>query len=144
MKNRGISPNELKCIHALLNQHGLIDDKASIVEAFSSGRTKSSKELTGNEAGALIAHLKTLDQNDTRATRMRNKILSMAHEMGWWKTEQALPASAVSKPKIDMMRVNNWCTKYGYLHKPIDDYNYSELPKLVSQFEGVYKDHLKQ
>jgi hypothetical protein len=97
------------------------------------------------EAQALIAHLKSLDPRAKATDRMRNKILSMAHEMGWNLTPGPSPQErgGMQKPKIDMAHVNAWCTRHGYLHKPLDDYTHSELPKLVSQFEEVYKSYLK-
>jgi len=134
------SPLQIKTIYALLGDNNLRDEKENIVEAFTSGKTKSVRAMSGAQAAALIGHLKSLDETDNRATKMRNKILSMAHEMGW-ETSATLP---MAKKAVDMERLNNWCIKYGYLHKKIDDYTYNELPKLVSQFEGVYKDHLKQ
>lgn len=48
-----------------------------------------------------------------------------------------------AKPKVDMDHVNAWCIKHGYLKKKLDNYTYSELPKLVSQFEEVYRGYLR-
>lgn len=128
------NPAQIKAIYTLLGQHNLRDEKESIVKAFSGGRTKSVTNLKLNEAAALIGHLKSLDEYDNRSTKMRNKILSMAHEMRWRKQ---------GTEDIDMDHVNNWCIAKGYLHKKLDDYTYQELPKLVSQFEEVYKSYLK-
>lgn len=142
MSTYPITPNQLKAIHALLNAAGLKDEKESIVDSFSGGRTVHVGELSKGEAMALIGHLKSLDSTAQRADKMRNKILSMAHEMGWEKEVDNRQLAKGKKP-IDMQRVNNWCVKYGYLHKRLDAYNYNELPRLVTQMEGVYKDHLK-
>jgi hypothetical protein len=122
-----------------------MDDKKSIIKSFSGGRTESSKELTFNEAGAVIAHFQSMDQEDRRSNKMRNYVLSMAHEMGWEKEgiKIEVAGTTYSKKKVDVERVNNWCVKFGYLHKKLDEYTYEELPKLVSQFEEVYKGHLK-
>lgn len=127
-----LNRKQLRAIHALLGDHGLRDEKESIVQAFTGGRTTHSSEMSGSEAAALIGHLKSLNPIQGRADKMRNKILGMAHDMHW-----------ETNGKVDMERVNNWCTKYGHRHKPLDDYTYEELPTLVSQFEGVYKSHLK-
>jgi len=132
-----INLKQLRAIHSLLGDNGLRDEKDSIVNAFTGGRTKHSREMTSAEAAALIGHLKSLDQTEARSTKMRNKILSMAHEMDW----RVATGSGVRI--VDMDRINNWCAKYGHKHKPLDDYTYSELPRLVSQFEEVYKSHLK-
>lgn len=104
--------------------------KETLVLAFSNGRCKSSKELTLQEAGALITHLKSLDGSH----KMRRKIISMAHELGW-----KIPGTK----KIDMDAINEWCKKYGFGKKELNEYTEQELPKLVTQFQnGPYKHYL--
>jgi hypothetical protein len=140
---------QIKAISTLLGKHNLVDQKDSIIGSFTNGRTTSRKDMTKAEAAALIGHLKSLDPTDRRSDKMRNKILSMAHEMGWNLTP--IPATSPLTPlqgervksKVDMAHVNNWCVKSGYLHKPLDEYTYNELPRLVSQFEEVYKSYLR-
>lgn len=126
---------QLVLVHTLLSTNGIKDkdDKADIIRSFTAGRTSSSREMTHVEATALINHLKSLDPAERSADRMRKKIISMAHQMQW-----------NSNGKLDMARINNWCVKFGYLKKKLDAYKYAELPKLVSQFESVYKDCLKK
>ena len=144
-----ITENQLRAIHTLMGKFGITDkkDKESIIESFSGKRTTSSKELSFNEAGALIEHFQSMDQSERRSTKMRNKILMMAHEMGWeLPAKPSIPGyepGIKPKNKVDLARVNNWCVKFGHAHKPLDQYTYEELPKLVSQFEEVYKGHLK-
>jgi len=123
---------QIKIIYTLLGTYHLRDEKENIVKAFTGGRTTSVRDLKFNEASALIAHLRSMEVTDRRSDKMRNKILSFAHEMNW-----------TIKGKVDMERINNWCMKFGYLHKKLDDYRYEELPTLVSQFEEVYKGYLK-
>lgn len=131
-----ITPPQLKTIHTLLGKQGVKDaaDKKSVVRQFTDNRTESSKEMSKEEAERLITHLKSMDDTVEKADRMRKKILAMAHEMAWRKPDGK---------KIDMVRVNNWCKQYGYLHKLLDEYKYAELPMLISQFEEVYRDFIK-
>lgn len=126
---------QVKAIYSLLGAHGLRDEKESIVSAFSGGKTTSVRALSFNEAAALIGHLKSLDRADNGAVKMRNKILSMAHEMNWRN-----PGTT----EIDMDHVNNWCINRSYLKKKLDAYTHDELPALVTQFEQVYKSYLKE
>jgi len=137
-----IQSNQLRAIHALLNDNNLKDEKDSIVQAFTAGRTTHSSKMTKGEAAALIGHLKSLDETDKRATKMRNKILSIAHELGWTKLLKS-PIGNPDVKKVDMEHVNNWCLQYGHKKKKLDDYDYNELPMLVTQFEEVYKNQLK-
>lgn len=131
------SPAQIAKIYTLLGAHGLRDEKENIVSAFTAGRTTSVRAMKDKEAAALIGHLVSLDPLENSATKMRNKIISMAYEMRWTKPT----GSGVHI--IDMDHVNNWCKSHGYLKKRLDDYTYSELPKLVSQFEEVYRSYLK-
>lgn len=125
---------QIKAIYTLLGHNNLRDEKVSIVRAFTGNRTDSVRKMSFTEAQELISHLKSLDQQDKAAVRMRNKILSMAHEMGWHKP---------GTDRIDMDHVNNWCLKNSSLKKRLDAYTYNELPQLVTQFEQVYKSYLK-
>lgn len=128
-----INPGQLKALNTLVSKLNISkDDKAIIVEGFSAGRCTSSKDLYANEAVAMIRHLKSLDPDEAKADRMRKKIISLAHEMNWRKDGRA-----------DMRRIDNWCRTNSYLKKSLDRYIYTELPKLVSQFEMVYKSFLK-
>jgi hypothetical protein len=132
-----ITPPQLMAIHVLLSKAGLSDkdDKKSAVRHFTSNRTESSREMYREEARALIEHLKRLDNTAVVSDKMRKKLLSLAHEMDWRKE---------GTKSIDMDRINNWCIKYGYLHKKLDAYKHNELPKLLTQFEGVYKDFISK
>jgi hypothetical protein len=130
-----ISAAQMRCIYAQLRQLALTDEAASIVHAFTARRTTSVKQMNSLEASELIAHLKNQNPQEARATAMRNKILSMAHDLGWHK-----PGTT----QVDMQHVNNWCCTYGYGKKKLDAYTYAELPELVSQFEILYKQQLNK
>ena len=109
--------------------------KQEIIYTYSDGRVTSAADLRDDEASALIGYLVNasgLPQDGI--FKMKNKILSMAHEMHWELTDGS----------VDMERVNNWCIKFSGQNKPLDGFKYSELPALVSQFEMVYKDFLKR
>lgn len=124
-------------LHALVGKLGINSDmKADMVEQYTGGRTRSTADMYTHECQALINFLSAQVGKTTegqRADKMRKKIISMAHEMGW-----QLPNG-----KADIARVNAWCKKYGHGHKPLNSYQYKELPELVGQFEEAYKYYLK-
>lgn len=133
--------HQLTIIHTLLNKHKMIAHKAEIIAGFTGGRTESSRDLQPGEAVRLIKYLNSLasasSATDVKAERMRRKIISLGHEMNW----RILTGSMAGK--IDMKRIDAWCTHFGYLHKRLDDYTYQELPRLITQFEnGPYKHYL--
>lgn len=124
-------------LHTLLTRLDLQEEKADLVYQHTQGRTTRSSEMLYNECASLIGYLNNMvsrkqrsrfDYNDP-ANRMRRKILSICHEMGW-ETDSG---------KIDWPRLNAWLLKYGYLHKGLNDYTAKELPRLVTQFENYLK-----
>jgi hypothetical protein len=93
--------------------------------------------MTNQEAKELVHYLENINTADDPADRMRKKIISLAREMGWELRTTAGKAA-------DMDRIKNWVMKYGYLKKPLNDYTINELPRLVTQFEHVYRDFLNR
>jgi hypothetical protein len=136
-----MNASQNKVMHALLSATGLMGEKANLVFGFTSGRSESSRDMNDAEAREMILYIKTQQaKQEAPANKMRRRIISMAHEMHWHSLGQA-PGDS---PKIDMARLDGWCRKYGYLHKKLNDYTYLELPKLVTQFKGVYDDFIKK
>ncbi len=159
-----------KQLHVLLTQTGMMDAKPYLVESFTNGRSQSSKDMSHYEAIELVKHLKGIlsqqkyktantattgtnteithianamptvskKTDKERASNMRKKIIALAHQMGWSSYH---PDSG--KKIADMPRINAWCSKYGYLHKELNSYTLAELPKLVTQFDNLYKSFLK-
>lgn len=127
-------------LHMLLNQTGLSGHKEALTASFSNGRTESTTELTVQECNEFIKYLNNelqkrkvdspkFDPND-KAQKMRRKILSICHELGWED----------STGKIDWDRLNSWLQKYGYKkYINLNDYSEKELPTLVTQFENLLK-----
>lgn len=137
----GIEKNQVKQIYTLLGQQGLRGRKGDVVASFSGGRTEHVSELTKQEAAQMIAKLneKNLEGFKAKSSRLipgdaqRKKIIHYAHQMNYYD----------SHGRIDMARINQWCIKYGYLHKPLMQYRLNELPKLVTQFERIYIGYLR-
>lgn len=129
-----MNPALNKQLYGLLNKTGLTSQKAALVAGFTNGRSESTKDLTNDEARQMIRFLNdTIGNQDISSNKMRRSIIAMAHEMGWH-----IPDTS----KINMDSINNWCLKYSYLKKPLNSYTHAELPKLVTQFTGVYKSFL--
>ena len=118
------------------------DDKEAMVSGFTAGREVSSKYMTFDEAKAMIAHLLKLQgvhQIPKPGDAMRNKIFYYCHEIGWTKASKK-----TGKKVADGKRFDEWAVKFSYLKKKLNQYSYAELPKLVSQFEAVYKSFLNK
>jgi len=131
-----ITTPQLRFLHKLLRDLDLLEAKESLCLQASGGRTGSVKELTFYEAQELIKKLNNGANEHESKSRMQRAILSMAHQLGW---------KAEGNPtKVDMQAVNVWCTTHGYLHKPLNAYTATELPKLVQQFRRMYLNYFKK
>lgn len=143
--NRGMWQNSQ--LHAIIGKLKIDKEtKEELVYQFSGGRSKSSKDLLFDECQHLINYLNAVQKGTTQlkartsgavydaCNQMRRKILSICHELQWEKADG----------KIDWPRLNNYLNKYGYLHKPLNDYIYEELPKLVTQFENLLRDAVRK
>lgn len=133
------TPDQSKQLHATLARLGMMDSKKDLAFTYSNGRTDSTSELTEFECDQLLRDLRRNlplpkkvqkgDSNQDPADKMRKKILSICHEMGWENLDGS----------IDWKVLNGWLKKYGYLHLPLNAYELDELPQLVTQFENLLK-----
>jgi len=133
-------------LYGLFHETGTEKYRRDLVSSFSSGRTTNSAELSDLEADELIKHLErmvaqphgpTRSGVDYQGQQMRRRILSLCYTIGWvvWNPD-------LGKHEIDWNRLNGWMLKYGYLHKPLNDYSYTELQRLVKQFEHLSEEIL--
>lgn len=130
-----MTPKQIGMVRALLAKADLTEQKQDLAYSFSDGRTEHLSDMDYTETQALVKYLQMfLGQPDNDRDKMCRKILSMAHEMHW-----EIPGSK----RIDIARVNNWCVRFSGLNKPLDQFKYSELPALVTQFTLVYTGFLK-
>ena len=153
MSTSTITKNQIVILQTIINKdNNLKAAKEDIVSEASKGRTTSVGKLLFAEADSLIKALKKDEPMKKEVNKadpchkMRGKILSHAHELGWHKKDKngiTIRDPGTQKPKIDFDRVNNWCIQYGFGKKRLDKYTYEELPKLVWQFQQAYKGYLK-
>lgn len=117
-----------KRAHVLLIEAGLVQQKKELVSAYSNGRADSSIYLSEEELDGFIADLVLLTDAGVKqeaCQRMRRKILSLFHQLGWEDVNG----------KIDMVRVNSWCMQYSVHKKELNAHSYRELPALVTQVQ---------
>lgn len=129
------TPGQIKRIHALLPHEVRRDSdlKGDLVAQFSKDGLRSTKTLEVMEANRFIKYLENMpDPND----KMRKKILSICHDLQWYK-----PGTT----ELDFKRIGDYCMKYGNAHKRhLNAYTHKELVILVSQFESLQYSHYKK
>jgi len=132
--------------------------KESLVMEFTNSRTKSSKDMSNNEAEALINFLKSktstsanqqqkpsinaLNRKDSMTREvweqghdMRKKVKYYARQMNWdvGLTDEEFWAC-----------IDNFCMTRCAIKKPLNKYLPAELVAVVTQFEQLYNNHLNK
>lgn len=98
------------------------------------GRTSSLRDLSPQELRALEQRiLELVDPAEASMQKQRRKIIAILASRGC-TTPQGAP---------DMAHIHAWVERYGYLHKPMNDYTNKELPRLVTQAEAIVASDLK-
>lgn len=122
-----ITPTQLKLIHTLLNQQGLMEIKVSLCQDISDNRTSSSKELTTEEASRLI---KILKDNDTQKTYIK-RIWYLGYKSGiiYGDTEE--------DKLINAAMLDVFCKSRGTVKKSLGKQTLPELKRTVKQFESI-------
>ena len=123
-------------IEKKLKNQGINMSRSELIETFTEGKKSGLTELSPREYNEFIQWLNRLksqstqqDWQNTPENKMRRKIISLFKKMNYITTDN----------RANMPAINNWCKKYGYLHKELNAYTITELPKLVSQVERVYQ-----
>ncbi len=117
-------------LHVLLNNLGLIDQKAEIVYNLTDGRTQSSKDLSIDEARRLIINLAEYDPSE----RLKSLIFSLGYQAG------ILYGNSKDDKKINAAKLNMFLLDRGAVKKELNAMNYNELVKTHRQFEAIVKN----
>lgn len=129
---REITYKQKRAIMAIIGKRGL--DKEATILAATNDRTESVRQMNFEEAKQLLDKLGAKPKADP-CLPMVKKIYSCMHEM-----RITLP----NRPKqVDVVRMNELIKKHGHIAKPLDEYTYEELPKLVWQVEQMRDHYLK-
>lgn len=125
-----MTPKQKTFVHRIIEREGLTFVSDNLALEFSGNRTNVLAELNHKETQALINNF--IKPSSTQ--KMKRKILSMAHEIRWVTPEG----------KIDINKLNNWCKKYTPSHCDFNAISAKDLPIVVSIYEKMYKNVLKQ
>lgn len=120
---------QLTKIHVLLNQFGIMDDKAELVRQFTNGRETSSKQLTFYEAKNLLLHLSRFDPLD----KMRKKVYALAYNAN------IIYGDTPEDKKINTAKLNMFLKERGTVKKELNKMNNADLVKVITQFQQIIK-----
>lgn len=131
MEKKSITVGQLKKLHTLLRQVGLMEHKAELVYGYSGGRTTSSRELTVSEAKDLIAYL---DRNDERQ-RIIRCIWRVAFDCG------IIYGSDEMNMRINAGKIDLFCKTRGTVKKSLAAQSLAELKRTHRQFESIRRSN---
>lgn len=126
---RHITPSQLKKLHTLLSNAGMMEMKADMVQQYSNGRTTSSRQLFQDEAQELI---NTLAKDDP-CTKMKKKCVAICFTLGWFEDGNAIDW------QINWAALDSFLLKRGVVKKRFRQLNCKEVYKVLTQLEGVEK-----
>lgn len=135
--SKPITPAQIKKIHVLLGQKGLMDEKKTMVHSISQGRVESTKDLTFTEAKRFIDFLMTdnKEMNDKKKIIYR-AIWNIAWRMG------IIYGESEDDYLMNRAKLNMFCRQRGTIKKNLSDMNLIELKQTHRQFEAMIKKHL--
>lgn len=141
MKDKPISPQQLKALHAAFNAHGMDGDaRHDCIGDFTSGRTISSKELTMNEARLLLSRLNQEDEQvrkimQAEARALCSSITYLASQISFLNKDY--PTDTEEDWEMNKAKLNVWARKYSKFHKNIQQMNVGELREVKKQLEAI-------
>lgn len=143
------TPKQLQSIHAALHRLGLLPHKAEMISSYTGNRSSSSRDMTMEEAAAMLADLNAQQGRQQQAhdgrERMIKKIIAMAREMGVIRRQQVIKPGGEMELKSDYSAFNKWLLEKSCLKKQkLNDVTDAELPRLVTQYKNIYKDFLRR
>lgn len=114
----------------MLNMLDMAEQKPSIVEGITNGRTSSSADMTDHEAAKLLHFLR--NEEDRLMKPSRGKVMHLLGLMGYNKPDG----------KLDFDRINAIVKGIGSNNpnkKPLFKLNRTELNRVVTQVEQMHK-----
>lgn len=140
-KNKPITPQQLKALHATFHRIGMDDDaRHECIYAFTSGRTESSKELTMDEARLLMSRL---NEDDERVRRMLiEEARTLCRSIYYLSTQisflnKDFPTDTQEDFEMNKAKIDVWARKYSRFRKNIRQMNVSELREVKKQLEAI-------
>lgn len=134
--HKPVTAAQIKKIHVLLQQKGLMDQKEALLYSFSDGTATSTKHLTCDEAKHLIAFL----MDDQAEIQNKQKALvkavwRLAWDMG------IIYGETNEDYQMNKAKLNMFCRQRGTVKKNLTEQNLPELRKTHRQFEAMYTKH---
>lgn len=139
-KDKSISVQQLKALHATFHRIGMDDDaRHGCIYEFTSGRTASSRELTMHEARQLLERLNPPDEK-VRAMQLAEAkgVFRDIYRLSFLipQLNQGFTSDSEDEYRMNVAKLNMWARKYSKAHKDVTAMKLWELQDTKKQLEA--------
>lgn len=138
MKERPITPQQIKALHAQFRQMGFSDeDRHGFISNFTSGRTESTGGLTKDEAGLLLTRFnrEKTDRIRQEARKIVKSIFSLSFRIGC--LNRGFTNDTPEDYEMNKAKINQFCREHSKFRKPLTEMTLTELKEVKRQFEAM-------
>jgi len=141
-KNKPISPQQLRALHAACRAARVNEEaRHSMIYSFTSGRTSSSKELSFDEARALISRLNTQEDERIRnyvrkeGSNLCRSIYSLSFKISF--LNKGFTTESEEDKQMNLAKLNVFARSRSKARKNISQMYLDELTDLKRQLEAI-------
>ena len=139
-KDKQISVQQLKALHATFHRIGMDDDaRHGCIYEFTSGRTASSRELTMHEARQLLERLNPPDEK-VRAMQLAEakSVFRDIYRLSFLipQLNQGFTSDSEDEYRMNIAKLNMWARKYSKALKDVTSMKLWELQDTKKQLEA--------
>lgn len=145
IKDKNISPQQLKALHAAFHRIGMDDDaRHDCISSFTEGRTQSSKDLSFDEARRLIASLNVDQAEKAReeAKKLVKAIFGLSFQISF--LNKGFNNDTEEEFNMNKAKLNMFARSKSASHKNVSEMYPSELKAFKKQLEAIaYNENKK-
>ena len=127
-------------IHRLKRQHGWDEDTyRNLIHQYSGGRTTSSKELTKEEATALIRQFLGTDRVKRSDWLERQAIIKAIYALSFEVSflNKGYESNTPEEVEMNKAKIQKFILTHGVVKKPVTEQSYNELQQTLKQFKKI-------
>ena len=132
-KDKAISPQQMKALHATFHRIGMDDDaRHDCISSFTDGRTQSSKELSFDEARRLLASL-----NEDQAEKAREEAKKLVKAIFCLSFQISFLNKTQEEFQMNIAKLNVFARSKSASRKNVSEMYPSELKAFKKQLEAI-------
>lgn len=138
MKERPVTPQQVKALHAQFRRMGFNDeDRHALIHEFTSGRTDSTAGLTKTEAGQLLSRFSREETEYRRgqARALVKQIFSLSFRISCLNKNYTNDTEADFE--MNKAKINQFCRTRSKFRKNLTEMSMEELKEVKRQFEAM-------